>query len=78
MYKPNSHFVQWIHWHTLMVDFSTFKLFTLYFNSTCKFNNSLVILIISVSELCIGLSLVIRLSKFKGGLKKSYLNKMNF
>ena len=57
---------------------SNFIIFSLFSFNYSGFIYSLVILIISVSELCIGLSLVIRLSKFKGGLKKSYLNKMNF
>ena len=41
-------------------------------------DGAVALLIASVSELCIGLSLVIRLFYFKGGLKKKYLNTMVF
>ena len=55
---------------------SNFIVFSLFSFNYSGFIYVLLILVISVSELCIGLSLVINLSKFKGNLKNSYLNKM--
>ena len=57
---------------------SNFIIFSLYTFNYSGFIYAILILVISVSELCIGLSLVIRLTKFKGSLKMSYLNKMSF
>lgn len=54
-------------------NFIVFSLFTLDYSG---FIYVLVILVISVSELCIGFAILVKLSKFKGGLKNSYLNKM--
>lgn len=55
-------------------NFIIFSLFTLNFNG---FIYVLLLLITSVSEICIGLSIIIRLTKFKGDLRNSSLNKMN-
>lgn len=55
-----------------------FIVFSLIFFNYIGFIYVFLILIISVSEICIGLSIIIRLSKFKGGLKNCYLNKMVF
>lgn len=53
-----------------IVNFIVFSLFSFNYSG---FLYSLIILIVSVSELCIGLSIVI---KFEKGLKNFYLNKM--
>ena len=54
-------------------NFIIFSIFTMNFNG---FIYVLLLLVISVSEICIGLAIIIRLSKFKGSIKNSHLNKM--
>ena len=57
---------------------SNFIIFSLFSLNYSGFIYVLIILIILVSELCIGLAIIIRLLKFKNNLKNSYLNKINF
>lgn len=54
---------------------TNFIIFSLFSFNYSGFIYALLLLIVSVSELCIGLSIVI---KYEKGLKKFYLNKMAF
>ena len=55
-------------------NFIIFSIFTTNYNG---FIYVLFLLVISVCEICIGLSIIVRLTKFKGDLKNASLNKMN-
>merc|ERR1712002_1031793 len=55
-------------------NFIVFSIFTMNYNG---FIYVLFLLVISVCEICIGLAIIIKLTKFKGDLKNPSLNKMN-
>merc|ERR1712002_837568 len=55
-------------------NFIIFSIFTMNYNG---FIYVLFLLVISVCEICIGLAIIIRLTKIKGNLKNPSLNKMS-